>query len=182
MSSTAGREPLATEQFRDWGAAVDPAAATRHWAALASIVAAVIHLGVIPAQTQPGTALVSVVIAVGCFQLVFAGLVWRRSTASLALTGIVVNLAVALVHVATRATGPPTVTPALSLAGGSHVDHRGERADGWMTADLVATGAGLAVVWLLVLLLPPPVRRRTVDALLLAGVGVWLLRLILALG
>ena len=183
MPSSIGRETVQPEQFRGWDAtAVDPTAATRHWAALASLVAGVIHLVVVPAQSDPRTALLPFVLALGCFQLAFAGVVWRRATVPVAMTGIVVNLGAALAHVATPATGPPTAVTTLSLDGQPRPGHGVHRIDGALPGDLLATGAGLAVVWLLVTLLPPRLRRRTVDAVLVVGAGVWLFRLGLALG
>lgn len=182
MSSSMRRETVQPEQFRGWDAmALDPTAATRHWAALASLVAGVIHLGVVPARSDHRALVVPVVIALGCFQLAFAGVVWRRATVPVALAGIIVNLGAALAQVASPATGPPAGPTPLSLDG-QHPGHGVHRIDEALPGDLLAVGAGLAVVWLLVTLLPPRLRRRMVDVVLVTGAGVWLLRLGLALG
>ncbi|KAB7741893.1 hypothetical protein GA707_16910 [Nostocoides sp. F2B08] len=183
MSSPTRRETVRPEQFRGRDAiGQDRTAATRHWAALASLVAGVIHLGVAPTQSDQGALVVPFVIALGCFQLAFAGLVWRRATVPVALTGIVVNLGAALAHVAIRATGPPAASTPLNVDGRPLPGHGVHPTDGAVPGDLLAISAGLAVVWLLVTLLPPRLRRRTVDVLLVAGAGVWLLRLGLAFG
>ena len=183
MTSSTPYETVQAEQFRGWEpTAPDPATATRHWVALASLLAGVIHVGMAPGQSEHGAALVLVVFAVGCVQLAFAGVVWRRATVAVALTGIIMHLAVALAHVGIRATGPPSVLTPLSLDGRPRSGHGGvHRIDAAVPADLLATGAGLVALWLLVTLLPRRLRRRTVDVLLVVGVGVWLLRLVLAL-
>jgi hypothetical protein len=183
MTSPAGPETVRSEQFRDWDSmTADPTAGIRHWAALASVVAGVIHLWVVPAQAGQGTAPARFAVVVGCFQLAFAGVLWRRATVPVALTGIIANLGVAVAHVAIRATGPPAAPTPLNVDGRPLPGHGVHRIDEGLPADLLATGAGLAVVWLLVTLLPPRLRRRTVDVVLVAGAGVWLLRLGLALG
>ncbi len=106
-----------------------------------------------------------------------AGWVLRRPTWPVALTGIVVNLGIVLVWVASRTTGLP-VTPPEDIT--SHVGTHEIEAVG--PADLAATGAELVIVCLLVTFLPPRMRRVTVNLLLATGLGLWALRLSGALG
>lgn len=145
---------------------------TQLWAALASVFAGGIHLAVTPEHLQHWWVYGSFFIVTGLFQVAFAGRVLWRPTWLVALTGIVVNLGIVLIWVASRTTGLP-ITPPEDIT--SHEGSHAIEAVG--PADLAATGAELVVVCLLVTFLPPRMRRVTVNLLLAIGVGLWLLRL-----
>ncbi|WP_353951235.1 hypothetical protein V6K52_16580 [Knoellia sp. S7-12] len=153
------------------------ATGTQHWVAFASVLGGAIHLAVTPEHLEEWWVFGTFFIVVGCFQLAFAALVLRRPTWPVAFAGIAVNLAVVLVYVASRTTGLPIEPPEdITSHAWSHV------AEGAGPADLAATGAELTVVCLLVTLLPPRLRRMTVNLVLVAGAGLWVLRLSGALG
>lgn len=150
---------------------------TQLWVALASVFAGGIHLAVTPEHLEHWWVYGTFFVVTGLFQVAFAGWVLRRPTWPVALTGIVVNLAIVLVWVASRTTGLP-ITPPEDIT--SHEGTHALEAVG--PADLAATGAELVVVCLLVTLLPPRMRRVTVNLLLATGLGLWALRLSGALG
>ena len=152
--------------------------ATQLWVALASVFAGGIHLAVTAEHLEHWWVYGAFFIVTGLFQVAFAaGWVLRRPTWPVALTGIVVNLGIVLVWVASRTTGLP-VTPPEDIT--SHVGTHEIEAVG--PADLAATGAELVIVCLLVTFLPPRMRRVTVNLLLATGIGLWALRLSGALG
>ena len=158
-------------------AAEGSAIGIQQWVALASVLAGGIHLAVTPEHLEEWWVFGAFFIVVGCFQLAFAAFVLRRPTWPVALAGIVVNLGVVLVYVMSRTSGLP-IHPPEDIT--SHVwSHATEGAG---PADLAATGAELVVVCLLVTLLPPRLRRTTVNLLLVTGAGLWVLRLSGALG
>ncbi|GAA4413289.1 hypothetical protein GCM10023168_36030 [Fodinibacter luteus] len=148
----------------------------QQWAALASVLAGGIHLAVTPEHLEEWWVYGAFFVVVGCFQLALAALVLRRPTWPVALTGIVVNLSVVLVWVVSRTTGLPVEPPE------DITSHVWSHTEGVGPADLAATGAELVVVCLLVTLLPPRLRRTTVNVLLVTGAGLWALRLSGALG
>ena len=178
MSTTSRTDASLTDASRTTGPAAEPGhIGTQQWVALASVLAGGIHLAVTPEHLEEWWVFGAFFIVVGGFQLAFAALVLRRPTWPVALTGIIVNLGVVLVYVASRTTGLP-VHPPEDIT--SHVwSHATEGAG---PADLAATGAELVVVCLLVTLLPPRLRRTTVNVMLLTGAGLWALRLSGALG
>jgi hypothetical protein len=111
-------------------------------------------------------------LVTGLFQLAYAQQVLRRTTWLVALTGIVVNLGIVLIWVLSRTRGLPITPPEdITSHEGSHV------IAGVGIADSAATSAELVVVCLLVTLLPPRMRRVTVNLLLVTGVSLWALRL-----
>jgi len=150
---------------------------TQLWVALASVFAGGIHLAVTAEHLEHWWVYGTFFIVTGLFQAAYAGLILRRPTWPVALTGIVVNLGIVLVWVASRTTGLP-ITPPEDIT-----SHRGtHEIEAVGPADLAATGAELAVVCLLVTLLPPRMRRVTVNLLLVTGLCLWVLRLSGALG
>lgn len=151
--------------------------AAQQWVALASVLAGGIHLAVTPSHLEEWWVYGAFFLVVGAFQLALAALVLRRPSWPVALTGIVVNLGVVLVYVASRTTGLP-VEPPEDIT--SHEWSHGTEGVG--PADLAATGAELAVVCILVTLLPPRLRRTTVNLILVTAAGMWALRLSGALG
>ncbi len=187
--TTTARTDLPTEQ---------PAPAQRRhhatWTqggiALASVLAGAIHLAVAPEHVEEWWLYGAFFVVIGLFQLAYATTVLRWPTPFGALTGILVNLGIVLTWVASRTTGLP-ITPPEGGAGhgegpgvagpipleGAHPVEPGHGVDAVGAVDLVATGAELLVVCLLVTLLPPTMRRVTVNLMLVGGVGLWALRL-----
>ncbi len=163
--------------------------------ALASVLAGAIHLAVAPEHFAEWWVYGTFFVVTGLFQLAYATTVLRRPTPIVALTGIVVNLVIIVTWVVSRTTGLPITPPGgagehggeQAVAGpipleGAHPVEAGHGVEAVGALDLVATGAELLVVCLLVTLLPPPLRRVTVNLLLLTGVGLWALRLSGVLG
>lgn len=145
---------------------------TQQWVTIASVLAGAIHLAVTREHLQEWWVFGAFFVIVGCFQLGFAVLLLQRRTWPVAMTGIVVNLGVVLVYVVSRTTGLPVETPEDTTS------HQSSHAiEGVGPPDLAATGAELVVVCLLVTLLPPRLRRPTVNVLLVTGAGLWVLRL-----
>lgn len=178
-----------------------PRASRRHLAtptqgciAVASVLAGAIHLAVAPEHFAEWWLYGAFFVVTGVFQLAYATPVLRRPTPLVALAGILVNLGIVLVWVASRTTGLPVTPPEDGgghegghVAGpipleGAHPVEAGHGVEAVGTVDLVATGAELVVVCLLVTLLPPAMRRVTVNLMLVAGVGLWTLRLSGVLG
>jgi hypothetical protein len=151
--------------------------ATQLWVALASVFAGGIHLAVTPEHLEHWWVYGAFFIVTGLFQVAFAAWVLRRPTWPVALTGITVNLGIILIWVVSRTTGLPVKPPE------GITSHPGSQAiEGVGPADFAATGAELVIVCLLVTLLPPRMRRVTVNLLLATGLGLWALRLSGALG
>lgn len=152
--------------------------------AAASMTAGLIHLAVVPEHLEEWWVYGAFFVATGVFQLGFAvPVVRRRLTPAVALTGIVVNLGIVLTWVLSRTIGLPLTPPEDAAA--HEVSHTVESAHGIEAvgaADLVATGAELVAVCLLVTLLPHRLRQVTVDALLVTGIVLWVLRVSGALG
>lgn len=154
-----------------------PALPAQRWVALASLLAGAIHLAVVPEHLEHWWVFGGFFLVTGLFQLGFAAVVLRRPTWPVAVTGIAVNLGIVLVWVVSRTTGLP-ITPPEDIT-----RHEGTHGiEGVGPADLVATGAELAIVCLLVTLLPRRLRRVTVNLLLATGTCLWALRLSGALG
>ncbi len=187
MSTTTRPDLTATTPARD-GRRVTPSA-TAGCIALASVLAGAIHLAVAPEHLEEWWLYGAFFVVTGLFQLAYATPVLRRPTPLVVLTGIVVNLGIVLTWVVSRTAGLPITPPAGGAAheGGHSVDGpiplegaHGVEAVG--PADLVATGAELLVVCLLVTLLPPRQRAGSVNLLLVTGVILWALRFSGALG
>jgi hypothetical protein len=154
-----------------------PLTATQLWVSLASLFAGGIHLAVTPEHLEHWWVFGTFFIVTGVFQLAFAGVVLRRTSWPVALTGIAVNLGIVLIWVVSRTRGLPISPPEdITAHEGTHL------IEGVGPADLAATGAELVVVCLLVTFLPARMRRVTVDVLLATGVGLWALRLSGVLG
>jgi hypothetical protein len=192
MSVTARTDPSAAHEAL--GRRPRRATATQGCIALASVLAGAVHLAVAPEHLTEWWLYGAFFIATGLFQLAYAAAVLRWPTPLVALTGIVVNLGIVLTWVLSRTTGLP-LTPPEDGAGhgpdhvagpvpgeGAHPVEAGHGVEAVGIVDLVATGSELLVVCLLVTLLPPPVRRVTVNLMLVAGVGLWVLRLTGVLG
>lgn len=162
--------------------------------ALASVLAGAIHLAVAPEHFAEWWLYGAFFVATGVFQLAYSTTVLTRPTPLVALTGILVNLGIVLTWVLSRTTGLPVTPPEGGgahdgdhVAGpvvpeGAHPVEAGHGVEAVGAADLVATGAELVVVCLLVTMLPPRVRRATVNVMLVTGVGLWALRLTGVLG
>jgi hypothetical protein len=168
---------------------------TQGCVALASVLAGAIHLAVAPEHLAEWWLYGAFFVVTGLFQLAYATPVLRRPTPLVALTGILVNLGIILTWVVSRTTGLPITPPGdgaehggeQAVAGplpleGAHPVEPGHGVEAVGALDLVATGAELLVVCLLVTLLPLPMRRVTVNLMLLTGVGLWALRLSGVLG
>jgi hypothetical protein len=170
------------------------ATTTQGCIALASVLAGAIHLAVAPEHFEEWWLYGAFFAVTGLFQLGYATTVLRRPTPLVALTGILVNLGIVLIWVASRTSGLPISPPedgaaheGGGVAGpipleGAHPVEAGHGVEAVGAVDLVATGAELLVVCLLVTLLPLPMRRVTVNVLLLTGVSLWALRLSGVLG
>ncbi|MFC7491066.1 MULTISPECIES: hypothetical protein [unclassified Knoellia] len=144
-------------------------------------------MAVAPAHGEEWWVFGAFFVLVGCFQLGFAAQMLRRPTWSAVLAGVLVNLSVVLVWVASRTTGLP-IGPASggdSLPGAHSHTHAAADASGIEAvgpADLAATAAELTVVCLLVTLLPSRLRRTAVNLMLVTAASMWVLRLVGALG
>ena len=107
MTTTAHKEPATTTVARR-----HDLTATQLWVALASVFAGGIHLAVTAEHLEHWWVYGAFFIVTGLFQVAFAaGWVLRRPTWPVALTGIVVNLGIVLVWVASRTTGLPVTPP-----------------------------------------------------------------------
>jgi len=151
--------------------------------ALASALAGLIHLAVVPEHLEEWWVYGTFFVVTGVFQLGYAVAVLRRPTPLVALTGIITNLGIVLLWLLSRTTGLPVGPPADRASHeGAHLAEGGSNIEAVGPLDLVASGAELVVVYLLVTLLPPPLRKLTVNVLLVVGVGLWALRMTGALG
>ncbi len=165
------------------------ATTTQACIALASVLAGAIHLAVAPEHLEEWWLYGAFFVVTGLFQLAYATPVLRRPAPLVALTGIIVNLGIVLIWVVSRTAGLPITPPdggaaheGGHVAGplpleGAHPVEPGHGVEAVGAVDLVATGAELLVVCLLVTLLPPRMRRVTVNLMLVTGVGLWALRL-----
>ena len=148
-------------------------APARMAAAIISAMVGGIHLAVTQEHFTEWWVFGAFFLVVGGFQVAYAPLVLRWASWQVALTGIVVNLTVVLVWVASRTVGLPIEAPE---SGESHT----ETAEGGIEAvgvlDLASTAVELAVIALLVTLLPARLRRATGNVLLLIGLALWVVR------
>jgi hypothetical protein len=132
-------------------------------AALLSLGAAWVHLAYAASHLRVWWAYGAFFLAAGAGQALFAPLVLHRPRPWVALTGIAGNLAIVLMYVVSRTTGPPL---------GPHA--RVPEAAG--AIDLATTAAEVALLGVLLALLAPAARRRTADVLVAAALALWALR------
>jgi hypothetical protein len=133
-------------------------------AAALSLAVAWVHLAYAAPHLRQWWAYGAFFIATGAGQALFAPLILRRPRPWLVLTGIAGNVAIVGMYVMSRTWGPPL---------GPHA-HVAETAG---TVDLSTTAAEIVLVAILVTMLGARTRRLVVDALLLGGVLLWVLRL-----
>jgi ABC-type transport system involved in cytochrome c biogenesis permease subunit len=142
-----------------------PAVALAVYAAAAlSLGAALVHLWVAPGYFEVWWGYGSFFLAAASAQGLFAIALLRWPGRTLPLAGIFGNLAVVALYVVTRTSGVPF---------GPHAT----RAEEAGVLDMATTAAELAAVVLLLSLLGGRARGVAVNAVLLAGVGFWVLRL-----
>jgi hypothetical protein len=103
-------------------------------------------------------------LGVGLGQGLLGAALLRWPNARVALFGVVANLAVVLTYVISRTDGVPF---------GPHADV----AEKATTADLLTTAGEIALVGLLLAMLGRTARRVAVDAILVLGVLLWVVRL-----
>jgi hypothetical protein len=134
-------------------------------AAALSLVAGLIHLWVAPEHFEEWWGYGAFFLVSASAQALFAALLLsRRPGQLLLLSGIIGNLAVVTLYVATRTAGIPFFGPhAWEVEGVSMID---------------ATAAELALIVVLVSLLEGSLRRRVVNALFVSGVILWVLGLL----
>ena len=139
-----------------------PAAALA--AAVLSIAAGWIHFAFMTSHWSEWWAYGAFFLATGVFQAAFAPAVLRWPGPWTALLGIAGNLAIVGMYVLSRTNGVPM---------GPHTGVV-ERA---AAVDLACTAGEIALVGVLLSMLRPTTRRLIADALVLAGVSLWVLRL-----
>jgi hypothetical protein len=171
LSSTRVLEPRARRRRASSAAAA---------AAVLSVVGAGIHLWVVPEHREEWWAFAAFFVAVAAGQLLSAALLLWRPQPTLLLTVVAANTAVVLVWVFSRTTGLPVGPPVTDMTGGrgnpslggygAHASHEIEAVG---PLDLAATVLELLVVVALVSLLPPLLRRRAVNMLLVTGLVLW---------
>ena len=127
-------------------------------AAFLSVGAGAIHVALAPEHLDHWWVFGLFFLAVGAFQLAFAAAVLWRPTWPVALVGIVANLAIVLIYVASRTVGLPLVPPEEAEEG--HGKARGRAHRGRGPLDLATTGAELVLIGVLVSLLPGRAARR----------------------
>ena len=133
-------------------------------AAALSFVAALIHLWEAPGHFEIWWGYGSFFLAAASAQGLFAVALVRWPGQVLSFAGIFGNLAVVALYVVTRTSGVPF---------GPHAT----RAEEAGVLDMTTTAVELATVVLLLSLLGGRARSVAVNAVLLAGVGIWALRL-----
>lgn len=132
-------------------------------AVVASLLAGSIHLAVLPEHWQEWWGYGLFFAVSGVAQLLLALLLCLPPRLPVVLGGIAGNLVIVVTYVLTRTVGVP-----LGPHGGAPEEVG--------LADLVATGAELALVVALVVLLAGRVRAWTLNVLLAAGVALWATR------
>lgn len=155
------------------------ARSTRMIAAALSAAAGLVHLSVAPGHFEHGWMFGAFFLLVGQFQLFFAAFVLVRTTWPVALTGIVANLSVVLVYVASRTVGLPVSAEASDSHGGGQAASGVEEAG---ALDLATTAVELVLIGVLLTMLPARLRSATGNGLLLVGLSLWVLRVSGALG
>lgn len=128
-----------------------------------SAAAALIHLWAVPGHLVEWWGYGAFFIAVALSQVLFGVALLRWRSPAIFLAGIAGNLSVVLLYVMSRVAGMPLGPHAGKL----------ERAG---ALDMAATVSEVAVVVLLVGLLEGAYRKVAVNALLLLGLALWLLR------
>ena len=103
-------------------------------------------------------------LATGLFQVLYGPVVMRRPTMPVALVGIAANLSIVGMYFLSRTDGVPI---------GPHVGVK-ERVG---AVDFTTTAAEIVIVGALLLVVGPRTRRWVVNALLVCGVVLWVLRL-----
>ncbi len=171
--------------------------------AVLSVVGAAVHLWAAFEHVDEGGLHVAFFAAVTTAQLLLAWLLLRRPRTAVLLTGIWGTLSVVGVYVLSRTTGLPVgqhthLAAFGQLSHGAHGAHL-PVAGGWGTGvpvipqptpaveavgalDLTALGAELAGVALMVGMLPPGLRQRTANVMLVLGVFLCTLRATRVLG
>ncbi len=129
-----------------------------------AFAAALIHLWATPEHWEEWWAYGAFFVVAAAGQGVFGAALLRRPTQPLLLAGIWANAAIVVLYVVTRTRGIP-LGP-----------HDGTVEDAGIL-DMSATVAEIGLVVALVTLLVGAYRRWTVNALLLLGVVLWVLRL-----
>ena len=138
---------------------------TVYAAAGLAFAAALIHLWATPEHFEEWWGYGAFFVAAATGQGIFGVALLRRSTQPLLLAGIwSTNAAIAVLYVVTRTRGIP-LGP-----------HDGTVEDAGV-ADMAATAAEVGMIVALVALLGVAHRRWTLNALLLLGVVLWVLRL-----
>ncbi len=157
-------------------------------AATVSAAVGAIHLSVAPEHLGHWWVYGWFFVVVGVFQIGFAAVILRRPSARVALAGIVANVLVVLVYVASRTVGLP-IAPMEGAAGAGdgHAQEGGHGPGAWHPEavgmlDLAATAGEVVVVAMLVSLLPTRPRAATCNGLLALGLMLWALRLSGAMG
>jgi hypothetical protein len=103
-------------------------------------------------------------LVTGVLQALYAVAILRWPSIWLVLGGIAGNLAIVGMYVLSRTDGIPM---------GPHTGVK----EGAGAVDLATTGAEIVLVAVLLTLLPSRPRRWIINGMLLAGLGLWLLRL-----
>lgn len=136
-------------------------------AAALSLIAGLIHLWVMPEHFTEWWGYGAFFLVCAVAQGLYAALLLsRRPGQVLLLSGIIGNLAVVILYVATRTAGIPFFGP-----------HAWE-VEEVSVIDAAATTAELALIVVLVSLLQGAFRRRVVNALFVSGVVLWALGLL----
>ncbi|MEA2251821.1 MAG: hypothetical protein QOI62_1104 [Solirubrobacteraceae bacterium] len=152
LSATAGRGALRSQ----WLAA--------RTAAVLSLAAAWIHLAYIESHWRDWWAYGAFFLACGIAQGLFVPAILRWPQRSLVLVGIVGNLAIVGMYVVSRTAGVP-MGPHARVA---------ERAG---AIDLACTAAEIALIGVLLVMIGRVGRRWILNAMLVAGAVLWILRL-----
>lgn len=132
-------------------------------AVVASLLAAAIHLAVLPEHWQEWWAYGLFFAVSGVAQLMLALLLCLPPRLVVVLGGIAGNVAIVVLYVVTRTVGVPF---------GPH----GGAPEEVGLPDLVATGAELALVVALVVLLTGRIRSWILNGLLVTGLALWAAR------
>ena len=141
-----------------------------------------IHLSVAPEHLGHWWVYGWFFVVVGVFQLGFAPIILRRPSVRVAFAGIIANVLIVLVYVASRTVGLPIAPAEGAGAGDGHAGEDGHgpgarHPEDVGVLDLTATAGELVLVALLVSLLPARLRAATCNGLLALGLTLWALRL-----
>lgn len=129
-----------------------------------SLVAALIHLWVAPVHFEVWWGYGAFFLAAASAQGLFAVALLRWPGWTLSLAGIFGNLAIVALYIVTRTSGVPF---------GPHAT----RAEEAGILDMTTTAVELATMVVLLSLLGGRARGVAVNAVLLVGLGIWVLRL-----